>query len=570
MSAALLTPAVGDADGTSPVVLRGYQSDIVAEVIEAFDTGAKRVIMQLGTGGGKTFTAAAWLRTVLDEHPDTVVGWLVHTRGLRRQALDALSKWGIEFVDWTGMRPQQRRWQPGRVHGFGATMRLPPMLPKARTALVADECHRSAARTVAQQIEHQRWQQGPQLGLSATPARRGWPDEITESQAKFASQWDRVVCGPPLTELVAQGALAEVILRVPDAAGGDRRLLRDDRTRESGYSADSEAAYERTLSLDAAARFSAALPPRPTIWFCISTRAARKLAKLLPASAVILADTADSYRDSSYRRFNRGELRHLVSVGVLAEGVDLPICGRVMLLRPTTSRVLLSQQCGRGMRPPGDVEIVDFVRNFAALNAHPLDDLPWQQTLTGRRPSRTGGQRAAKALCPTEKCATVIDGSRRLCPTCGAETVRRCVACERPLTGREDRAHRRCIECAERERSMHRQWCEQHDVDPALDRDQIDDLERMLADPGLVTVDADGDTTDPAAGAGTGAAAAKPQFDADREQAAALLRSAEAAVAEAETAHTAAAAALAAMLRARRDVHALAATGHSAGTEVPQ
>lgn len=457
--------------------LRDYQEDVNRRVLAEFEAGAKRVIIQMGTGAGKTVSAAGLLRYLFDEYPELVGGWMVHTKGLRTQAKAHMDRWGVEFVDWSQIPAAKREWQYGRMHAFGAMMKMPRMLPNARTLLVSDECRRSAAPTVARHIDHSRWQWG--IGLDATPARRGWPDEITDSHARFARQWDAIVRGPSLQELVAKGALADVVLRSPREAGGDRAVLRTDKMRDSGYTAESEQEFERTLSLDAAARFVAALPARPTIWFCSSQRGARRLNRLLRASALVLADTPESRRQDAYQRFNAGELMNLVSVGVLAEGVDLPIASRVVLLRPSTSRPLLSQMCGRGMRPPGDVEIFDFAGSFAELGAHPLDDLPWHEVLSGRIPDPRKRVTSKPKVCPTPGCNTILGPMHnRLCPTCYAEVGRWCVACERALVSIEDRAHRRCRDCAESEREMHRLWAEAHGTEPVVDRDAADDLER--------------------------------------------------------------------------------------------
>lgn len=465
--------------------LRDYQIDLCARIEEAFASGARSVILQLGTGGGKTVTAASWLKDQFAEHANLVVGWLVHTRGLRTQAAAAMDLMGVEFIDWSTVAPDRRAWQPGRVHAFGATMRIPRMPPRMRKLLVLDECHRSAAPTVAHHVGHSRWDWV--LGLSATPARRGWPDEITASHARFVRQWDRIVCGPPLTELVAAGALADVVLRSPSAAGGDRSVLRDDRMRESGISAESEAEFERTLSLDLAVRYTNTLPTRPTIWFCASVRAARRLTRMLPQAALVYAETSEPHRRRCYAKFNTRELLNLVSVGVLVEGVDLPAASRVVLLRASRSRILLSQAVGRGMRPPGTLEAYDFAGSYAELAAHPLDELPWHETLTGVVPTTTPAAAAAPRMCPTENCETLIGPrSGRLCPTCFAETGRWCVACDQPLFSIEDRAHRRCTRCAESERAMHRRWATANGVEPVMDRDQQDDLLRAAQASGAV------------------------------------------------------------------------------------
>src|SRR6185312_7836548 len=59
-------------------------------------------------------------------------------------------------------------------------------------------------------------------------------------------------------------------------------------------------------------------------------------------------DTVD--RDRVLRRLERGELRCVFSVDVLGEGVDVPSVDTVLLLRPTPSAPVLTQQIGRGLR----------------------------------------------------------------------------------------------------------------------------------------------------------------------------------------------------------------------------
>ena len=50
------------------------------------------------------------------------------------------------------------------------------------------------------------------------------------------------------------------------------------------------------------------------------------------------------------RRLERGDLRCVFSVDVLGEGVDVPSVDTVLLLRPTQSATVLTQQIGRGLR----------------------------------------------------------------------------------------------------------------------------------------------------------------------------------------------------------------------------
>ena len=250
------------------IELRDYQQDAIAE-IDALWPSTQAIILQMPTGAGKTITAASWLREILRRHPGTVVGWLVHTGHLRSQAAEAFDEVGVAWEDWSTVKANQRRWEPGRVHCFGSTMTLPPGPHPTETVLVVDECHRSASYTYAKEMDrrrghgrrHRRWRR--RLGLSATPARYGWPDTISDSQRLFARQWDAMVRGPSPAELVEAGHLADVTVMSIDEAGGDWELLVPDATRASGFSSKSEQRWERTLSVDAAVAIIKRMEPRP-------------------------------------------------------------------------------------------------------------------------------------------------------------------------------------------------------------------------------------------------------------------------------------------------------------------
>ena len=110
----------GTSDAQDGRHLRGYQEDLKTDVNEEFDKGARRVIVQLGTGGGKTKTASSWLHDLFAEDPDLVVGWLVHTQGLRTQAADEMHGWGMDVIDWSTVHHSRRVWGSGadpRIRG---------------------------------------------------------------------------------------------------------------------------------------------------------------------------------------------------------------------------------------------------------------------------------------------------------------------------------------------------------------------------------------------------------------------------------------------------------------------
>lgn len=112
---------------------------------------------------------------------------------------------------------------------------------------------------------------------------------------------------------------------------------------------------------------------RPII-FAASVAAAHDIAALLneqgmSAEAVTGAmDYTD--RKPIYDRFRSGETRAMVTVMVLTEGADFPMCDAVVIARPTQSQILYSQMVGRSLRPWEDKEdalVLDLVGTSRVL-----------------------------------------------------------------------------------------------------------------------------------------------------------------------------------------------------------
>jgi hypothetical protein len=68
------------------------------------------------------------------------------------------------------------------------------------------------------------------------------------------------------------------------------------------------------------------------------------------ASVALSGQTPEAERAAALRRLEIGDLRAVFSVDVLGEGVDVPSVDTVLLLRPTDSATVFTQQLGRGLR----------------------------------------------------------------------------------------------------------------------------------------------------------------------------------------------------------------------------
>ncbi|AYD82048.1 helicase [Mycobacterium phage Saguaro] len=93
---------------------------------------------------------------------------------------------------------------------------------------------------------------------------------------------------------------------------------------------------------------------RTPIIFAASVDAAHHIAEALSAAdypaVAVTGQLGYAERQPLYDAFRTGTTRALVTVQVLTEGADFPMCDAVVLARPTRSRNLYSQMIGRALR----------------------------------------------------------------------------------------------------------------------------------------------------------------------------------------------------------------------------
>ena len=112
-----------------------------------------------------------------------------------------------------------------------------------------------------------------------------------------------------------------------------------------------------------------------TVVFCASVRHAEQIAELFRQTGVSAAAVSGGMKPAERRefqdRFVRREILVLCACDLLNEGWDCPEIEVLFMARPTMSRVLYTQQLGRGMRLfPGkeSLMVFDFVDNASQYN----------------------------------------------------------------------------------------------------------------------------------------------------------------------------------------------------------
>jgi superfamily II DNA or RNA helicase len=115
---------------------------------------------------------------------------------------------------------------------------------------------------------------------------------------------------------------------------------------------------------------------RRTVVFCASVKHAEQIAQLfknIGVSAIAVSGSMKtSERNEQLAKFANGDVKVLCACDLLNEGWDCPQTEVLFMARPTMSKVLYTQQLGRGMRNSDGKDylmVFDFVDNASQYNA---------------------------------------------------------------------------------------------------------------------------------------------------------------------------------------------------------
>lgn len=143
-----------------------------------------------------------------------------------------------------------------------------------------------------------------------------------------------------------------------------------------------------------------------TVVFCASVKHAEQIAKLFQDAGIdalaVSGSMKTSERNEQLAKFASGDIKVLCACDLLNEGWDCPQTEVLFMARPTMSKVLYTQQLGRGMRNSEGKDhlmVFDFVDNASQYNApysmhrlFKLKDYHAGGTVLGRK-----GEREAEA-----------------------------------------------------------------------------------------------------------------------------------------------------------------------------
>lgn len=374
---------------TKPRELRPYQAEAVENVLAYWGGDRKRwtPVVVLPTGTGKSTVIAKLATTARDM--GLSVALLAHRRELLDQMADSVAQVEPGGAP-VGIVQGDRNIRPGAaiVAASFQTLQSPRRLAGIgrRDVVLVDEMHHSTAPTYMAVLDR--------LGVTEPdPARPvfgcGFTATASRADGGLGLVWDKVVYERSLVWAIKQGYLVRprgLTVVLPDLD------LSSVTVRAGDYApGELETAMSASVETTVAAMLHHA-PGRRSIVFAAGVDHAEELSAALtrygvPAAPVTGAMSTED-REDVYERYRDGRLQAMVTVQVLTEGADFPMCDTVVMARPTRSQTLYSQMVGRAVRLyPGktDALVLDLAGTVRDMSLVTLADL--DPTFTPRRVS---------------------------------------------------------------------------------------------------------------------------------------------------------------------------------------
>ncbi|GKS80705.1 DEAD/DEAH box helicase [Ligilactobacillus pabuli] len=330
--------------------------------------------------------------------------FVVHRRELVEQIKQTFTKWGVDMS----------LCQVGMVQTITRRLQKIP-IPKM---ILVDECHHSIAKTYQRIFD--KFPNANVIGFTATPQRLG--------KKQLDVVYNDLVLGPKIKWLVQNNFLAPYkyySVNMIDTTELKRSSTGDYTVQSMGNAAKS------IIYGDVVKHYQKFADHTKTIVYTYNVASSKKVAdKFLAAgysAKQVDGETPKDVRQKAMDDFRTGKVTILVNAELYGEGIDVPDCETVIMLRPTESLSLFIQTTMRAMRykPNKTAKIIDMVANW---KTHNLPDADREWSLESKPKKNT----EAMDIVQCENCLGVSERSDcgkgciirthkvgMLCPLCG-------------------------------------------------------------------------------------------------------------------------------------------------------
>ncbi len=370
--------------------LRPYQTESLAQVEARYRVGARRLLVALPTGTGKTVVFARFPGYFRMKKRLLV---LAHRRELLEQARDKFQRvdpdLAVDIEQGSRRATADSQVVVASVPTLGrkGSARLAALDPEEFYLIVVDEAHHAVATTYRRIFDH--------FGLFSPDTRRllvGFTATPYRGDGQGLGEvFQEVAYSRSLEEMIARGYLCPVGgWRVDsDVDLGGVRMRAGDFV-ESQLAERVNVEERNALVVQALMRLA---PERRTLVFCVDVAHAQAVADAFNqagvAAAAVWGAMPQVERAETLARFSAGALQVVTNCNVLTEGFDEPRVDCVIMARPTQSRLLYAQMVGRGTRlhpDKTDLQVIDVADNsqrHELRGLHTLFNLPEKMSLQG-------------------------------------------------------------------------------------------------------------------------------------------------------------------------------------------
>lgn len=345
----------------APPEPHAIQKEALAALERTRAEGARAGLVVLATGLGKT-----WLSAFDSQRPEfRRVLFVAHREEILGQAMKTFRR--IRPTARLGLYTGKEKDESAdvlfaSVQTLSRNDHLRRFDRRSFDYLVVDEFHHAAAQTYRRLIDY--FEPGFFLGLTATPERTDGGDLLSLCGENLVYRCD-------MREAIARGFLSTFrYFGVPDAVDYANIPWRSHRFDEEQLT---DAVATRARAQNALEQLQKHGGER-VLAFCCSTRHADFMCRFfeqagIRSAAVHSGPTSDP-RAGSLERLEAGELQVVFAVDMFNEGVDIPQIDTVLMLRPTESQLLWTQQFGRGLRKAEgkqDLAVIDYIGNHRSF-----------------------------------------------------------------------------------------------------------------------------------------------------------------------------------------------------------
>lgn len=381
-----------------------HQIDGIRRLQQAYGDGARRMMLQMATGGGKTrlaSTVAKGLIAIGKPVLFTVPRIELVDQTVKRFRAEGIEDIGVIQAD----HPMTARDRPVQIASVQSLIRRE--LPPAEGIVFIDEVHHWFD-FYRRWMLNPAWRDVPFIGLSATPWTKG-----------LGAYFERLIVAATTQQLIDSRHLSDFKVYAPchPDLRGVRTVAGDYHEGDLGGAMD-----KQPLVANIVETWFKRGVGRPTLCFAVNRVHADHIRQQFE-QAGIRAGYVDCFTPPFERavvrhKFASRELQVVCNVGVLTMGVDWDVrC--IILARPTKSEMLFVQILGRGLRrAEGKDHCLILDHSDSTLRLGFVTDIHHEQLDDGK--TRETVKRDSIKLpkeCPN--CACLRPASTPTCPYCG-------------------------------------------------------------------------------------------------------------------------------------------------------